>query len=177
MGRPFDLDYKFDPILNRHYHGNFGVAFHCHHYMANYTQLAVEFKTDGGPDALKEAAAEVFGEFLRIYFLQNNITESRDKIMIAEQYWKTIGMGLVKFTHSESDSLMATMEYSHVDESWLKKGKSAVEPINYVTQGFMAAVASTLNGGGSAPLKDYEVKETKSLVKGDRISEFVVTKK
>lgn len=177
MGAEFNLEYKFDPILYRHYHGNFGVAFHCHHYMANYTQVAVDFKNDGGPEALRDTAAEVFGEYLRIYFLTHKITDPIEKIRVAEEYWKTIGMGLVKFTPSESESLTATMEYSHVDEGWLKKSKPTNQPVNFVTQGFAVAVANSLNGGGKSTLKEFEVTETKSLVKGDRISEFVVTKK
>ena len=176
MSAKFDLEYKFDPILIRHYHGNFGVAFHCHHYMVNYTQVAVNFKNDGGPEALRDTAAEVFGEYLRIYFLNHKITDPIHKIRLAEEYWKIIGMGLVEFKQSDSDTLTATMEYSHVDEGWLKKGKFTSEPVNFVSQGFVAAVACALDNRGRSSLKEYNVTETKSLVKGDAISEFVVTK-
>jgi hypothetical protein len=177
MCSALNIDYKFDPILVRHYHGNFGVAFHCHHYMANYTQLAMDLKDDNGPEKLRESAAEVFGQYLRLHLFNNKITDPKEIIAVAEHYWKTVGMGLVKFTQYDSDSLTAVMEYSHVDEGWLKKRKNASEPVNYVTQGYVLAVAGLLNGGGRSGYRAYDVQETRSLAKGDGISEFVVTKR
>ena len=63
----------------------------------------------------------------------------------------------------------AVMEYSHIDEGWLKKWGGRDKPVNFFTCGFVAAVAALAN---NKPPRSFSTKENKSLVCGDEVSEF-----
>ncbi len=169
-----NLTHRFDPSVRRHYLNEALSVLHCHHYATLYTQLALDAEDLGGVKNLIEAGADVFGGFLNDYYAKQGITSAADRIDIAQQYWKTVGMGLIDISSSDEKSGKATMEYSHLDEGWLKKWGGIDRPINFFTQGFLVGVFSAVYG--KSP-DSYEVSETKSLVKGDDISEFTITLK
>lgn len=171
MAHTLDLKHSFDNITNQHFHGNFSVVLHCHHYMSVFIDLANEFEGKGGPETMIDAAAETFGSFLRLYFLNAGIRDPKERVNVAEQYWKSIGMGVIKIDTNGKDSAKASMDYSHVDEGWLKKGKRTSKPINYITQGFLKGVMQAVHGG---TIDNYRVTETNSLALGARKSEFEV---
>ena len=102
------------------------------------------------------------------------MTALADRVAIAEQYWKTVGMGLIHFTGIGKYSGTAEMEYSHIDEGWLKNWGSRSEPVNFITSGFVAAVIALAN---NKPSKSFAVQETRSLVRGDDKSLFEATLK
>lgn len=165
----FEIDHRFNPVTNRHYLNGFCTVLHCHHFATLYTQLADDAKDFEGERLLKEAAEDTFFEVLNSYYLDKKIESIEDKIVIAEQYWKTVGMGLIRFTGIGKYAVTAEMEYSHVDEGWLKKWGSRDKPVNFITAGFVAAIAALANG---KPSRSFLTKETKGLVCGDDRSEF-----
>jgi predicted hydrocarbon binding protein len=174
MTASLNLTHRFDPSVRRHYLNDALSVLHCHHYATLYTQLALDAEDLGGVKNLIETGAEVFGRFLRDYYAKQEIASAADRIDIARQYWKTVGMGLIDISSSDEKSGTATMDYSHLDEGWLKKWGGIDRPINFFTQGFLAGVFSAVYDKGP---DSYEVSEIKSLVKGDAVSEFAITMK
>lgn len=173
MAHTLDLRHYYDETTSQHFHRNFKVVLHCHHYMAAFIDLAKEFEGDGGPETMMNSAANAFGSFLRLYYLNEGIRDVQERVKIAEQYWKAIGMGLITIETNDSSRAVASMDYSHVDEGWLKKGKRTMSPINFITQGFLRGMMQAVYGGRA---QDYKITETNSLALGARKSEFVVEK-
>ncbi|MBU0990959.1 MAG: hypothetical protein KJ737_00580 [Proteobacteria bacterium] len=165
----FELDKTFDPVRCRHYLNGVCTVLHCHHYATLYTQLADDAVDFNGKELLKKAAEDSFYAVLNDYYSQNGIEAIEAKISIAQQYWQVVGMGMIKFTGVGQYTVTAEMDYSHLDEGWLKKWGSRTKPVNFISAGFVGAVAALTN---NKPLGSYKVKETKGLVCGDDVSAF-----
>jgi hypothetical protein len=165
----FEIDHRFDPVKCRHYLNDVVTVLHCHHYMTLFHQLADDAKEFEGERFLKEAAEDTFYEVLRDYFDSKGIVNLEEKVALAEQYWSVVGMGLIEFTAVGRYAVIAEMEYSHVDEGWLKKWGGREEPVNFITTGFVSACAALFCG---RPSKSFRTKETKALVCGDEKSVF-----
>jgi hypothetical protein len=165
----FEIEHRFDPVRCRHYMNGQLTVLHCHHYMTLFHQLADDAKDFEGARLLTETAEATFYEVLTDYFNSTCITSLDDKIALAEEYWKVVGMGLLKFTAVGKYAVTAEMEYSHVDEGWLKKWSGREEPVNFITCGFVSAAAAIFNNKNP---KNFMTKELKSLVCGDEISLF-----
>jgi len=165
----FELEHKFDPVRSRHYLNGECTVLHCHHYATLYTQLADVATDFKGKELLNNAAEDTFYEVLNSYFMRHQIEKPEEKVTIAEQYWQTVGMGLIRFTGIGKYAATAEMDYSHLDEGWLKKWGSRDRPVNFITAGFVAAVAALVN---NKPTQSFYVLETKGLVCGDDVSAF-----
>ena len=165
----FEIDHKFDPVKNRHFLNGVCSVLHCHHYATLYTQLAVDAVDFQGVRHLVDSAEGVFYEILDEYFKKHEVTELADKVEIAQQYWQIIGMGLIRFTGVGKYEVTAEMEYSHLDEGWLKKWGGNDKPVNFFSVGFVAAVAALVNG---KPPRSFQTRETQGLVCGDAKSQF-----
>jgi hypothetical protein len=174
MTIPFQVNYRFDPDTGRHYLNDFGTVLHCHHFVSLYTQLADDAIHFDGERLLKETAEDTFYEVLKDYFIKHHHTLIADQIDIAEQYWQTVGMGKLQFLEVGKYTVRAEMPSSHVDQGWLVKWGVKNQPVNFITSGFVAAVAALVN---DRPTKSYAVKELKSLVSGDDKSVFKATLK
>ena len=164
-----EIDHKFDPVKNRHYLNGDCTVLHCHHYSTLYTQLALDATDFEGVRHLTETSEDIFYEVLKRYYEEKCITDIAEKVEIAQQYWQASGMGLIRFTGVGKYEVVAEMEYSHIDEGWLKKWGGADKPVNFFTVGFVAAVAALVN---NKPPRTFKAKETKSLACGDEKSEF-----
>ncbi len=165
----FQTDYRFDPETCRHYLNDHCTVLHCHHFMTLYTQLADDAVHFEGERLFKEAAEDTFYYLLQNYFTKHNITQLSDQVQVAEDYWKTVGMGIIQFTEIGKFTVRAEMLTSHIDQGWLEKWGADNKPINFITSGFIAAVAALVN---QYPIKSYSVKEVFSLIKGDHKSVF-----
>jgi hypothetical protein len=165
----FEIEHTFDPVKNRHFLNGDCTVLHCHHYSTLYVQLALDAKDFEGVRHLVENAEDVFYNVLNRYYQAKNITSIADKVAVAEEYWKISGMGIIKFSAIGKYAVTAEMEYSHLDEGWLKKWGSHDQPINFFTTGFVAAVADLTNNN---PPRSFQAKEIKSLVCGDEKSVF-----
>jgi hypothetical protein len=165
----FEIDHKFASKESRHYLNGVCSVLHCHHYATLYTQLAMDAVDFEGIRHLVENAEDVFYDVLKAYYAEKNITGVDKKIEIAQQYWQAVGMGLINFTGIGKYEVTAEMEYSHLDEGWLKKWGGSDRPVNFFAVGFVAAVAALATN--KAP-RSFRAEETKGLVCGDEKSEF-----
>jgi predicted hydrocarbon binding protein len=170
----FEIDHYFDPARKRHYLNGVNSVLHCHHFATLYTQLAMDATDFNGVEHLVAAAEDSFFEVLDSYFRGKGIERVPDRLEVAQQYWQTVGMGLIRFTGVGPMEVAAEMEYSHLDEGWLKKWGGHDKPVNYFTAGFVAAVASLVN---NKPVRSFRVSEVQSLVCGDEKSRFLAVTK
>lgn len=165
----FEIDHTFDPANNRHRLNGDCTVLHCHHYATLYTQLALDAVDFEGVKHLTETAEDVFYGVLEKYFTEKCVVDVAAKLELARQYWQASGMGVITFTGVGKYELTAEMDYSHIDEGWLKKWGGADQPVNFFTVGFVAAVAALAN---NKPVKSFKAVETKSIACGDEKSEF-----
>jgi predicted hydrocarbon binding protein len=164
-----DINHQYDQRQNRHYINDICTVVHCHHYAVLCTQLADDAKDFEGERLMREAAEDTFYYLLKDYFEQKGLETLSQRISIAEQYWQALGMGLIRFKGVGKYAVTAVMEYSHIDDGWLRKWGGREKPVNFITAGYVAATASLFTG---RPTKSFEVNEVQSLVRGDEISKF-----
>jgi len=164
--------HTFNQKNNRHYLNNRCTVLHCHHYITLITQLALYADQFKGEETLKQTAEDIFYSFLNEYYIKNNIERNENKIAVARDYYRFIGMGLIDFVKTDR-TVQAKMDYSHLDEGWLRKWERCNKPVNVITRGFIEAVAAHI--GLKSP-RLVEVVETKSLCLGDDFSQFELSK-
>jgi len=169
--KEFELDHKFDKLRSRHYINDKLSVLHCHHYATLYTQLADDIKWANGGDILKETSEDVFYDVLKKYYDDKCINSIEDKVRIAEDYYKAVGLGNMKFVTIGESFGKVELCNSHLDEGWIKKWGKKDEPVNFIGRGFISAVFSCIN---SKPVRSYEVEEVQSIVQGKEKSLFKV---
>lgn len=167
----FEAKQVFNPQKARQYINGEAIVYHCHHYATLFSQLADDAKLINGDKLLAEAAEASFYDVLTKYFKDNKIETLEDKVCIAEQYYSFVGLGELKLDINQSS---AEMLHSHVDEGWIKKWSKRDEPVNFIGQGYIAAVFSAVNG---TDIGAFNVEETQSIVSGCETSKFKVIKK
>jgi hypothetical protein len=165
----FEKVERFDPDTCRQYLNDCCTVLHSHHYSALISQLADDADDFDGIYHLRRAAEDTFHEVLAQYFDQHEVAALEDRVALAEQYWETVGMGQIRFKCVEKYAISAEMEFSHMDQGWLEKWGKRDKPVNFITQGFVAAAAALFAG---RPPGSFTVSETKSLVTGAEVSIF-----
>ncbi len=165
------FEQRFDPQKCLQYVNNETSVLHCHHYATLYTKLAIDSKYMGGPRLLFESMEEAAYLSLSKYFIVEKVDAIDDRREIAEQYFGLTGLGKLSLKLSNEGG-SATMKHSHVDEGWVSKWKKETFPVNFIGQGYIAAAFSAIN---DRSIGTYQVRETRSIVRGDRVSEFEVT--
>lgn len=165
----FEVNERFDPVACRHYLNDVCTVLHSHHYAALCTQLADDAEDFNGIRHLTRAAEDTFYELLKSYFIRHAADSLEAKIAIVEQYWETMGMGQIRFKSAGKYVVHAEMEYSHVDQGWSEKWGKRDKPVNFITQGFVAAAVSLLT---DKPPRSFTVREVRSLICGDEVSVF-----
>lgn len=63
------------------------------------------------------------------------------------------------------------MSSSHIDQAWLRKWGQRPMPVNFVGQGYLAALFAAVYG---RPVRSYTVNEYASIVAGAEQSLFAV---
>ena len=169
----FQATQIFDQDKMRHYLNGAGSVLHCHHYSTLFTQLADDANWLSGPQLLAESAEESFYSVLTDYFGEYGITDTQERVGIAEQYYSHVGLGQVAI-HANGETWTADMPHAHVDEGWIKKWGQRDKAVNFIGQGYLAAAAAAIQG---APCGTYRVVETQSIVKGADVSKFNISKK
>lgn len=165
-------NHYFDKKSKRHYLNGQQVVFHCHHFTALYTQLAIDA---GETELLKDCSREAFRTLLDSYFAENpQIATIQDKIEIACQYYALLGLGTMKVKFIGDFSGKVEVSSSHLDSGWIKKWGNYDKPINYITGGFIEAMfESVLN----LPAKSFNAIETQSIVMGSETSTFIISRR
>ena len=167
------INHKFDSLRKRHYFNGRMSVLHCHHYATLYTQLADDAKDWDGARLLRENSEDVFYNVLVNYYKEHGIEDLDEKISIAEQYYAAVGMGMLKIIGFGPFAGTVEMVHSHVDEGWIKKWGTRDKPVNFISQGYIAAVFAAIN---DLPPKSYQVNEIESIVCGASKSIFTVVR-
>lgn len=164
-----EMDERFDPAVSRRYLGDHWTTIHSHHYAVLYTQLADDAVDFDGIYHLIRASEDTFHDVLRGAFENRGLKELTEKIAMAEAYWRSVGMGELRFQGVGKYAVTAEMVHSHVDRGWLDKVGESQKPINFIAQGFMAAAASLFS---EKPVRSFAVRETRSIASGRPTSFF-----
>lgn len=173
MSNKFTARHRFNSTKARQYLNNEAIVLHCHHYITLITQLADDAKQLNGAKLLAESAEETFYPILIRYFTENNIVSLEDRTAVAEEYFSYIGLGKLKLNLLWQNDT-AEMDYSHVDEGWIKKWSKRNKPVNFIGQGYIAAAFSAITG---QELYAFDVNEIECIVSGAKKSKFIITKK
>jgi len=165
------LENVFDKNTRRKYINGIQTVFHCHHFISLYTQLAIDIDET---QILKDTAEEAFYNTLTKYFTENNITDLDEKVDLACEYYKAIGMGEITVKNMTLYSGEVKSTSAHLDKSWIRKWGEYDKPVNHIGCGYISAMfAVVLN----KPLNSYKTIEQKSMVKGDEYSLFKIVRK
>lgn len=167
------IDHRFDSKYCRHRTNGTTTVIHCHHYASLYAQLADDAEMVDGKSLLRKAAEFAFLPVLKDYFREHGVTELGDRIELAQDYFRLSGMGCFHFQHVGPISASVRMEHSHVDEGWIKKWGKRERPVNFIGQGYLAAVMSALY---DLPAGSFFVRELESKVSGAPASVFHVVR-
>jgi hypothetical protein len=170
----FGSYHYFDADRCRHYSNDVNITFHCHHYTALFTRVALEAqkrKVSDAPQLLMSAAEDSFRDVLRIAFDSHFASSYADKMALAQQYYAWVGLGDLDVLCVGVNGGEARLRTSHVDTAWLNKWGKSEQPINFLTCGFLAALLAEVYG---KPSRFYRVKETESIVCGSSQSHFVM---
>jgi len=165
------LTLAFDPRTCRHTLDGQSYVMHCHHYAALYTQLAEDCGMLDGKQLLADVAEETFHGVLSGYFARPELTSPAERFGAGEQYFRAIGMGLMKVTAAGPDYGEVTMPFSHLDAGWVKKWGNCDRPVNHLGRGFIAALFAA---AFDRPRHSYAVTETVSIAAGAAESHFSV---
>lgn len=163
------LDHKFDPVRSRHSLNGAVSVLHCHHFTTLYCQLADDAEIVDGKALLASTAEETFAPILRQYYEDHGIEAVDERIAVAEQYYAAVGMGLLKVASFGSTAGRVEVSRSHVDEGWKAKWGEREEPVDFLTQGYVAAVFAAVSGH---PIGSFKVTEEQSIVSGADKSVF-----
>lgn len=166
----FEGNKVFDFDQKRFYLNEQATVLHCHHYTTLLTQLADDAKKFDGPKIMFAAAEESFYPILIEYFKKHNISEPESRTSIVEQYYSYIGLGLMKL---DVENNSAELFHSHIDEAWQQKWTSSDKPINYLTQGFLAAAFCAITDNNTGM---FNVTEVQSIACGGKTSKFIIGK-
>lgn len=168
-----EFDQEFDSSLMYQYVNNEICVMHCHHYATLFTKLAMDMEKIGGSALLRDAMEESAYLTLQRLFLTHRPGSLEDKIDIVRQYFGLAGLGQLELTVTGAQG-RARMIHSHVDEGWIKKWQKEKGPVNFIGQGYIVGAFSIITG---RPIGTYTIEETRSIVKGDKCSEFIVKEK
>ena len=168
------LDQQFQPQTCRHTVNGQVMVLHCHHYAALYSQLADDCGMLDGKALLAECAEDTFYESLAAYYRERQVGLLKDRIAIGEQYYAVCGLGQMRVLCCGLDSGEVELAHSHVDAGWIKKWGRRSQPVNFITQGYIAGLFAALFD--RAP-RAYHLTEIASIVAGAPRSLFhVVTR-
>ena len=165
----FVIDREFDRRACRHVINGFGTVLHCHHYATLYCQLADDADQFNGSELLERSSELAFLDVLSTYFGEHGVKDLTDRVALAEEYWRVMGFGTLKFDNVGELSAVAHMDHSHVDEGWIKKWGNRDKPVNFIGQGYVAAALAAIY---DLPAGSFSVCETESIVAGADASRF-----
>ncbi len=166
-----DLEFTFDTNTYRHYMNGFLSVMHCHHYMGLLTKLADDFDDLGGTNILAQTAEDTIRPLLDDYITKHELISPKEKMDVGRQYYSVMGMGKMKISGGQNGGSVE-LTTSHIDQGWIKKWKKTDKPVNFWTLGYICAMFCA---AFDKPARSYDVKETASIVKGDKISKFSIT--
>lgn len=168
------FEQRFDPVTRLQYINNEPSVLHCHHYTTLFIKLALDMEKYNGLGLLREAMEESLFLVFRKSFIRDKIEKISERIAFGEEYYALVGMGQLKVKEYSEKGGVAELTRSHVDEGWVKKFGKPPQPINSMTEGYLAALfAASYN----TYIQTYEVIEKQSMALGNSTSLFTITKR
>jgi hypothetical protein len=167
------VDQKFDRKVCRHYFNGSTYVLHCHHYATLYCRLADDAELFDGKALLRKGTEAAFVPEMRKFFEAQGVCDVAGRVQLVEEYWRFMGMGLVRFERVGAMAATAVMTRSHVDEGWVKKWGNREAPVNFIGQGFLAAAMAAIY---EVPEGSYAVQEQQSIVAGAEASVFTIVR-
>lgn len=171
MSIEFIAEEYFDFEAKKFYLNDEPIVLHCHFYSTLLTQLAKDTIKFNGPEIMACASEEIFFSIFDKYFKKHNIMPTEDRISIIEQYYSYVGLGLMKI---DIDNYTVELIHSHLDEAWLKKWPTPEMPLNFITQGIIAAAFSAVT---NTNIGIFNVQEIQSIACGAETSKFIIKEK
>jgi hypothetical protein len=171
--RAFVARPTYDLLRSRHSINGVDMVLHSQQYLSLCTQLADDAVLFAGKEILRSAAESTFHRVLRDTLSEQN-APSEGRVRMIEEYWAFCGMGRLRVTSVRAEGGQAEMSRSHVDEGWAEMFGQRPRPVNFITQGYLAAAFAVLH---DRPTGSYQVEETQSIVSGAKKSIFRVTRK
>jgi hypothetical protein len=166
------LKHEFDEERCRHYLNGQLSVLHCHHYASLYTQLAMDADFINARAILAGSAEDSFFDVLSGYYQAHPELTPDEKLQAGCRYYAIIGLGQMKILQAGETSGEVVLEHSHLDEGWIKKWGKHDQAVNFLTQGYIAALFAAVYGKTT---QSYNVSEVKSIVTGAETSWFVVS--
>ncbi len=164
----------FEPTRCRHYVNGRMTVLHCHHYASLYTQLADDATLFDGKGILRSTSERTFHRQLLEYARDRQVERAEERAALCERYWAWCGMGELRLGVWSEVGGRVKMPRSHVDEGWIRKFGKRAAPVNFITQGYLAAAWAFIGG---LPEGSYRVEEVRSIVSGSEQSEFQITRR
>jgi hypothetical protein len=171
-GQSLVTERAYDLIRSRHSVNGVDMVFHSQQYLSLCTQLADDAVLFEAKEILRSSAEGAFHKVLRAYMDEYRVRTLDERIRVIEEYWSFCGMGRLRITSAHDSGGRAEMSRSHVDEGWIEKFGPRPQPVNFITQGYLAAAFAALY---DRPQGAYQVAETESIVAGAEKSLFAVT--
>ncbi len=160
------VKHTFNQRLKRHYLNDIQSVYHCHHYSALYTQLAIDANEEA---LLATAAEENFYVMLINYFKENNVEDIELKVILACEYYSVLGLGSLTVDVLSNNMSIVSSENSHIELGWIKKWKNYDKPVNYIGCGYVSAMLSAVL---NHPIGTFETVELQSIVMGSEKTIF-----
>jgi len=165
------IKHEFDTNTKRHFLNGTQTVYHCHHYATLYTQLAIDADET---QLMAEAAEDSFYPILKDFYQKDNITNLKDRIEIACQYYNAIGLGKLVVDYLGDNAAQVSNPHSHLELGWIKKWGKYDKPINYIGVGYISAMLAAIL---DQPVRSFSTFEVASIVVGDEETIFKSFKK
>ncbi len=173
MSSSTKFNQRYDTTSKLMYVNDISSVMHCHHYTTNFIKVALDFEDLSGIENMINAAEDAFFLAFKKYFISEHVVSTIDRIKICTDLYAYTGMGVMNIVNCKGDSGDIELLHSHVDEGWLKKFGKIDRPINFITQGYIKAMFSTVF---DEKIRSYKVDEIESIVLGSKKSHFKVNK-
>jgi len=167
------FEQRFDRRRMFQYINDEPSVLHCHHYATLFTKVAIDQINLGGPRLLAESMEDAFFLVLKKFFIHEEIQDRDERTRAAEEYSVLTGLGKLRLSISK-DGGSAEMSHSHVDEGWIQKWSRTDHPVNFIGQGYIAAACAAVTDN---PPRSFDVSETASIVTGEPISRFSISRR
>ena len=165
-------NHHFDRRKCRHAINGITSVLHCHHFATLTTQLANDCGLLDAKQLLADCAEDTFYLLLTRYFAEYAVNGIAQRIDIAEQYFSAMGLGKLRVKHAGPYSGEVELEYSHVDEGWLRKWGRAEKPVNHIGRGYITALFSAVY---ERRRREFHAVERQSIACGADRSIITVT--
>lgn len=168
-----EIDKIFDRRNCRHFLNGTVYVLHCHHYSTLYCRLADDAEIFDGKKLLRQACEMSFLPEISKIFERQNPETLEERLRLVEDYFRFVGLGLLRFESVGPMASTVCMDRSHVDEGWIKKWGKRDKPVNFIGQGFLAAAMAAVF---DMPAGAFRVEEQESIVSGAKSSKFTLVR-